>query len=449
MDPAYRLYGGTIEVEGVLTIENRTGHQVTHLPFYLYRLLHVDAVESAEGQALAFTQQVVPLSDRPLQQVNAFVVSLPAPLAEGASCTIRVKYQGAICGYPEVMPYVQDHVSSEYTLLRTDSLWFPILGEPARGWPGYSFDFDLSVVSPAHLAVVASGRPIGDVEHPSGVCHRWQGADPYGRLTVACADFRQEAIAADVSLFYLARDRNGAQVVARALNRARELGEAWFGPLPAHGLNIVEIPEGWGSEASGQLILQTADTFQTTDPNDVQAYRRALSWAGHELIHLWNAPSAEEHVSRFLDEGITHYVEALLLGEELGREAYWQRMESYRSFFLSGGEEACSVPLAEAGRHMQVREEVSRGKGPWAVAVLHRLIGERLLPSLNTFFARYRDSGATIADWQSVVESESGVDLSRFFQEWFWEPTSSRYLVGEADGPALVEMLVARYLGAN
>ena len=194
----------------------------------------------------------------------------------------------------------------------------------------------------------------------------------------------------DVALYYLPQDEVGAQIVARAIIRTRDLCRAWFGPMPAQGLRIVEIPRGWGSEASATLILQTSSAFQATGPDDADAYRRALSHAGHELIHLWNAPSAETHVSRFVNEGITQYLEALLLREEIGEDAYWNRLEDYRAYFHSSGEAGASVPLAEAGLHDKVRDAISRGKGPWLMCVLHHMVGERLLPALRTFFDRYR-----------------------------------------------------------
>ena len=75
----FRLYGGTIAVDCTVTVENRTLQALDVVPLLLYRLLHVDRVDDGAGQALAFTQQVVPLDKEPRQQVNAVTVSLPTP----------------------------------------------------------------------------------------------------------------------------------------------------------------------------------------------------------------------------------------------------------------------------------------------------------------------------------------------------------------------------------
>jgi hypothetical protein len=456
MHPAYTLYGGTIQVDCTATIENRTTAPVRTVPLLLYRLLHVDEVSDASGAALPFSQAVVALSDLRRMQVNTVEVSLLAALPAGASTRLRLRYGGPVCGYTEVYPYVHDHVSERYTLLRREVLWFPVVARSLDGCWRDASTFDLVVHVPRSDAAarepwiaITNGQCCEVKSGPEGLRYRWHTTEAQGRLTVACAPFRQADISPDVSLYYLPEDEVGAQVVARAMVRTRELCTAWFGLMPARSLRIVEIPGGWGSEASATLILQTGEAFQAKGSDDADAYRRALSRAGHELIHLWGVPSAEEHVSRFLDEGITQYLEALLLREEAGEDAYWKRLNDYRSYFLSSGEAAASVPLAQAGLHDTVREAVSRGKGPWLMCVLHHLLGERTLVALRAFFDRYRDRGATLEDFQAAmtdaVSADADAGLTTFFQEWLWGVESSAYLAQEIEGPELVRRMGEKY----
>jgi aminopeptidase N len=163
------------------------------------------------------------------------------------------------------------------------------------------------------------------------------------------------------------------------------------------------------------------------------------------LIHLWNAPSREETISRFLDEAITHYVEALLLREEFGEDAYWKQMRRYRRYYLSAGEAAHPVPLAEAGLHGRLTEPISRGKGPWALCVLHHLLGARFLYALRTFFDRYRAEGATLKDFEVTITEIARVDLTRFFQDRLWGTASSALLAQEMEEKALIDELISRY----
>ncbi|MBN1582445.1 MAG: hypothetical protein JXA89_17185 [Anaerolineae bacterium] len=253
----FKLYGGTIAVDCTLTIENHTAHALSAIPFLLYRLLHVDRVEDTVGQALPFTQDVVVLEQEPRWQVNAITVSLPTPLAAGASTRVRLQYHGPVCGYSEVMAYVQDHVSERYTLLRWETLWFPLVGYPVEAFPRDLFQFDLSVtIPPGDLVVVSNGRMSGVERGADGICTRWHSIGPvkWGRMTVACAPFKQLEVSPTVSLYYLMDDNGNKGAVVRAVRRARELGTTWFGPLSSQVLNIVEVPEGYGGEAADHLI---------------------------------------------------------------------------------------------------------------------------------------------------------------------------------------------------
>jgi hypothetical protein len=441
----FKLYGGTIAVDCTLTLENHTDRAISTIPLLLYRLLHVDQIDDGAGQALPFTQDVVALEEEPRWQVNAITVSLPAPLAAGASTRVRLGYHGPVCGYSEVMAYVQDHISERYTLLRWETLWFPLGGYPEEFFPRDTFQFDLSVtVPPGDLIVASNGRMSGVERDAEGVCYHWHSLGPikWGRMTVACAPFKQLSVSPTVSLYYLMDENGNEQAVVRAVQRAHELGTAWFGPLSSQVLNIVEVPEGYGGEAADHLILIPAGTFKGDEQT---VYRRSLSQLGHELIHLWNAPSREETISRFLDEAITHYVEALLLREEFGEDAYWEQMRRYRNYFLSAGEAAHPVPLAEAGLHGQLTEPVSRGKGPWALCVLHHLLGDRLLSALRTFFDCHRAEGATLEDFQATVTQIAGVDLEPFFQDWLWGTASSALLAQGMGEKALAATLAGRY----
>ena len=441
----YKLYGGTIAVDCTLTLENHTDHAVDAIPLLLYRLLHIDQVGDAAGQALPFTHAIVVLEEEPRWQINVITVSLSTPLAVGASTRVRLAYHGPVCGYSEVMAYVQDHVSERYTLLRWETLWFPLVGTPAEFFPRDLFRFDLSVtVPPGDLVVVSNGRMDSVERNAEQICYHWHSLGPvkWGRMTVACAPFKQLSISPTVSLYYLMDENGNEQAVVRAVNRACELGTAWFGPLSSQVLNIVEVPEGYGGEAADHLILIPSGTFKGDEQT---VYRRSLSGLGHELIHLWNAPSREETPSRFLDEAITHYVEALLLREEFGADAYWEQMGRYRRYFLSAGEAAHPVSLAEAGLYDRLTEPVSRGKGPWALCVLHHLLGARFLPGLRTFFDRYRDRGATLEDFQATITEIAGVDLKRFFQDWLWGTASSALMAQGMGEKALTTALAGRY----
>jgi hypothetical protein len=442
--PWQKLYGGTIDVDCKVAVYNATPEVADRVSFLLYRLLQVEGIFDETERELPFEEKVIGLKQRPRQQVRMIQASLLSPIAPGETTEIHIKYHGAICGYPEIFPYVQDHVSSQYTLLRTDVFWHPVIGMPENGFPERPFTFEITASVPEDWIVLANGELVNRDRQSGFVRYHWQSTHPeaWGHLTLACAPFQQLELTPSIHLYYLKEDCAGAQIVARAIEQTIQRCTAWFGPIPTHFLSIVEIPERYGSEACRNLILQTADTFRA---NDIKAYQQALSWAGHEVIHLWNTPSREEQVTRFLDEGITHYFEALLLREEISEVAYWTRMEKYKAYFLSGGEEALSIPLADAGKHINVRDVLARGKGPWLLCVLHHILDDKLLSAIRDFFNEYREQGATLGDFQRKVMEVTDLRLEQFFQDWFYSADSSKWLVRETEAPGLVEEIVKNY----
>jgi len=443
--PLQKLYGGTIQVQCVLTLENRTDAEMESVPFLLYRLLQVERISDDSGNALPFTQTIVSLKDRPRQQVNFVVVSLPSPLGPGDAARLTVRYAGPVCGYPEVMPYVRDHVSPDFTLLRMEVIWFPVIGYPLDGCPPSPADFRLSVAVPAGLVAVASGQLCGTSQEGHLTVYQWCSVSPSLFITVACGPFKEMAPAPGVWLYYFPHHQVEAQVVAKAVKRTCELCTAWLGPLPDAPQKIVENPELTGYEASPGFVFLSPRGFHARGPDDPAAYRAAFRTVGHELAHHWGTPSREAERSDFLNEGITHYVVALLLRQEYGEEAYWEEMESCRARFRDAGEPAMNIPLWQAGRHPEVIDEIARGKGPWLLCVLHHLMGDRFLPALRAFFDRYQAQGAMLEDFQNTMAEFSPLDLSRFFQQWMWGTESSESLARQAPVQEVVAEQAKRY----
>ena len=91
-------------------------------------------------------------------------------------------------------------------------------------------------------------------------------------------------------IFYLPGSGAGAQQVATHMALAMNLFETWFGPgRETHGIAIIEIPQGFGSQASFPTIIQTADAFNSISHMD-QLY--------HELFHLWNVETYDPQSPR-------------------------------------------------------------------------------------------------------------------------------------------------------
>ena len=256
-------------------------------------------------------------------------------------------------------------------------------------------------------------------ESPGG--HRY-------RFTVVAAPYH-EAHITEHTVLYSFGDDGAVEVITRVLEAVDEACRQWFGMPPAGLLRIAEVPEGYGSEASEGLILQTSDGFGRNLEGE-DAFRQGLSAFGHEAIHRWHPKPAPQDRTRWLDEGLTHYLEARLLQRCLGQDAFQARMQAYRASFLSAPALAHSIPIAESGTSDHV-DVISRGKGPWAFGVLHEQLGDaEFFAVLRSFAAEFRGRVARWEDLLAVAEQTSSQSLVRWTEDWIHTARSSDLLAG-------------------
>lgn len=425
-----------------LTLSNPTASPLRDIPFLLYRLLAVDAADDEKGEALAFRQAVVAMSDEKNWQVNSVTLTLREPLPPGGTTRITLKYSGAIFGYREVMGYVRDQIGEDYTLLRPDALAYPMLAVPSFQSLSTAYDtlfaYDLEITVPSGTVVACGGLP-GGVSVGEGIAiFRFTSRAPTWRIDIAAAKFK--VLKNDVRnlvVYAMPEDEAGARdLLLKEMQRVMDLYTFLFGPSKkAEAYTVIEIPDGWGSQASDFYILQAAAAFK--DPKRVHELY-------HEIGHSWNAKAKPEvQRTRWFDEAFASYFEALALREFEGQKAFDDRIAGYRERFRTEVKKESSnatTPIAEYGK--QGRGENSYTKGAWSLYVLNQIVGDETFNQIiRTFLAEFSDRPAGFSDFQGVAERVSKRGLSAFFKEWIFGAESSVLLMSDAS----VQQIVDRY----
>jgi hypothetical protein len=438
------LCTGTLAATCHLRLRNPGPLPVVSLPFLLYRLLEVRGVRW-NSAPVPWVQKLMGIEGLSRWQVISVEAPLSSPLDPGEEGLLTVEYGGPICGYREVVPYIQDGISPDFTLLRRDDVLFvPVLGAPSltslRRIPDERFTYQLAVTTDPAMTAVTAGegesRLLG-----SRRLHEWRNDDPDWRLDLAVGQYGVVVSSEwpGVRVFPFVGDEEGAQLYLRVGANVTALLTDWFGPTCSR-LNVIAVPAGYGGQASPTHILAERESFvRKAGETERQAYERLLGPVAHEIIHRWNVPSREVMPSRFLDEGITHYLETVVARTLLGCSAWARRrVEEYRAFFRNGGDEAERTPLARAGRS-PVREAIARGKGPWLLTVWEDLVGlDVVLESLRAFFEKHRSTGATLDDFAAAVRaSGQGFAVESFLNDWIYTAESSGPLASGEDASAL------------
>jgi SAM-dependent methyltransferase len=425
--------------EALMEVRNDSLNPVSEIPFLLYRLFDVLEVTDERGTALPFNQSVAKFIDEKSLQVNLVTIRPSRPLSSGKTASIRLKYAGPLWGYPEVMAYVRDRIDESYSLLRPDSLAYPMLARASFQslMAAYRSPFTYRVEAevPSGHIVACGGRPVETKRTENSVTYVFESYKPTWRIDIAAAKFNLiEDEGSRIRIFAIPGDEGEGRRILEAAQKSFRFYSGLFGEAGDFpGYTIIEIPEGWGSQAADFYILLAAAAFRD---------KGRTSELYHEIAHNWNARSkAAIQRCRYFDEAFASYFQGLAIREFEGEEAFEKYMTRLRDRFLQSCEKDgknCSTPIAEYGK--EERGENSYTKGAWSLFILHRLVGDPLFRTLVSGFLReFRTREADFADFQGFAEKAAGRNLDRFFKEWIFGAESSALLREKADAARIVE----------
>jgi aminopeptidase N len=415
-----------------MTLRNVSDLAVPTIPLILYRLLTITAITDDEGQPLEFEQKIVQFTDFGKKQVNFIQVTPSDPIPPQSQTSIKIEYNGYLLGYAETgSMYIKDHIDNTYTVLREDANAYPIVGVPNgrvnRARILHSYGYRISTTVPDHL-VVANGGRLENVDRRDGrVTYTYTSLKPSWRIDVAIADYRIiEDQPNKLRAFFFAEDAEKGEMVLKTMQDTISLFTEWFGPLNDFlGFSVIEVPEGYGSQADAACILQTADTFHDRD---------SLTGLYHEISHIWNPSHLDPMPCRLESEGLAMLLQYLTQEKMGGKsdavESGFNRLSGRVRQSFERNPAGKDVPIIAYGQ--EDLTDLSYSKGMLFFTLLYRLMGENeFLATVGSYQAKYRESGATTEEFIRYFQRNSSVELAPLFQEWVLGAESSRYIVEE------------------
>ncbi len=426
-----------------LTVHNPTDQPISHVPLLLYRLLKVTAITDEQGTAIPYRQEVISFKDWEEIQVNYVETSLSKPLGFGQSKILDIDYQGFLFGYSnEGWMYVKDHIEKEFTFMRWDGFGYPVVGYPSflvnRKAGLGNFDYTLSVTVPEDLVVANGGKLSGKSIIDRQTTYTYTNLKPAWRMDMPIAPYGiLEDKQNNLKIFHLPQDEDNAGMILEAMKKSLQLFTNWFGPADDfQGFTIIEVPEGYGSQADVTTILQTADAFRNRDK---------ITDLYHEISHIWNVRANDPLPARFESEGLAMFMQyfvqkildnkpdALINGYERLSERFRQQCKR--------NPKCRDVPIIAYGS--EDLTDLSYTKGMLFFFILYNLIGEEdFLNAAGSFYQKYKRSGATSEEFLNHVKQRTKQNLDRLYQEWIYGTESSRLILDKIP----VEEIIRRYL---
>ncbi len=431
-----------VHVDAALTIRNVTQSSHQEIPLLLYRLLSVQHITDALGSPLPFDQKIVQLSDEPSLQASAVVVKLSKSLLPNDTLTVIVSYEGYIFGYPEVMAYVKDRIDETYSLFRPDAFAYPMLAQAS--YTSYlaaydtKFTYEITATVPKGYTAVCGGELSNSSSvGPDSISFVFHSKVPTRRIDLAVAKFIVLRDSPNKLLVYhLSDDSLGARHVLTASRKVINFYSGMFGrPERYQGYTVIEIPDGWGSQAGDFYFLQTAAAFKDS---------ARIGEVYHEIGHSWNAtPSPFVKRCRYFDEAFASFFESLAIRSFEGEQRFKEDMEKSRALFVQWANydrQVFETPIAEYGRKELGRHSYT--KGAWSLYVLERILSEKVFAQIiRSMLAEFDDKTIDFAEFQELCERISKKDLKKFFDEWIYGTESSKLL---AAGTPIAD-IVKRY----
>lgn len=425
---------GEAKMRARVTVHNPGTSPISSIDLLLYRLSSVESL-AVSGSEASFSDQLVGLREFPNFQFRRLQVSPREPVRPGQAIVLDIKYTIALRGYAEVLPYLKDSINPDYSLFRPETAYYPLVG--GDGWAEYlaaqtqPVDYALSVDAPAGFAVASGGRRLEFHPVAGRVIHRFASRGKTSRIDIAVAPF-ERIEQSGLLVHALPGHAAGARRLAVQLGVAREYFQSRLGDVARSEFQVIEVPAGFGSQASDGYLLQESAAF--TDP-------ASLHELFHELAHGWRISTSSELArTRWFDEAVATYLELGATRALQGDDAATALTNGLRERFanaLSKRPELGDASFRDYGA-LELGD-ASYSKGAWSLLVMEQLMGEAAVDQvLRGLLAR--DSVASFDALEDEVRARCRGVCDAFLRDWFGNgKASTEFMLGSESAAELAK----------
>jgi len=408
------------------------------------------AMRSAERIVpLSFAQETIDTDADHTGKAQEAVVTLPQPLAAGASIELTAFYSGTMEQSGERLERIGapadqaahadwDAITAERIALRGfgNVLWYPTAAAPAFLGDGAKLFQSVGqtklLQAPAIVHLRLAVEYVGDPPDTAFFCGRREKliavsenanvvvADSPG---VATAEFSERPLGfRGMSLFVTDRaatmtDGDLISAVtdhydalpsyAAAASKVQSLLKDWLGADPRAPLDIIDL--------DGQPFEDDALLVTRVRANEADVLAPSLA---HSLTHAWFRSS---HV--WLDEGVPQFMSLLWIEQSQGREAALQQLQQQvNTLSLAEPGILQSADSAQVGQSLiQAHDDVYyRTKAAAVLWMLRSVVGDDALKHALQLYRRDEKGDVDPKHFQQVLEHASKKNLAWFFDDWVY-----------------------------
>ena len=416
---------GTLEGSTRISLRNDSNDAVNSVTLILNRLLEASSVKAENGADLQFKQQIAndPGVDWAPYPVNHVDIPLAAPLQPGQTACLTLHYAGGLASGGDAIRYAKDQICEELTILRMETYPYPYVAgsNPAAH---SRFSYRMAVTVPDCYVVANVGIP-GKVRKGSGwITYSYSMPAPRWRLDVTIGKLDIIGSRADEAVIYcLPTYRQRAERLLKTVHEVRGLFNAWWGPpRKESALVILQIPEGYGSQADPPAMILTADAFGDSS--------RAIGLS-HEMAHFYN-PAGGKDPARWMSEGFATFIQ-LLVESRLSDKELPDLMQSTRKDVLAMSEKMPDMTKRPLNEYQHLENTTPTYQvGALAFHQLYLILGEQAFnKAMNKLYNVYGEEPCDAKEWLETVEQASGRSLDNWANDWVFTNDCWKLIKGD------------------
>lgn len=297
------------------------------------------------------------------------------------------------------------------------TLWFP-----SNDHPRDKANFDIFATTAADKQVISNGRLLGNVRHGKQRTWHWRMPDPMATYlaTVVIGDYQIERGTSPGGIPYLyamTRHMKGAlarnaRSSLRITPRVVDFYTRKFGFYPFVNAGGTLVNASFGFSLENQTRPNYSKVFFTGGPDH--------EVVAHELAHMWWGDSVSVHNWRdiWLNEGFATWSSWFYLVNEPGADVTLNEVFKSNYNSLKSWTEFWELSISDPGKS-RIFDWAVYARGALALQALRNVMGAAAHNQLLQEWATsHRDGNGTVAEFEALAESISGLDLSTFFAEW-------------------------------
>jgi aminopeptidase N len=359
---------------------------------------------------------------------QAIYIGLDRTLLQGEMIRVKISYEGNAGQDRGFFAGITTKKGNDYGFDVTYTLseplnardWFPVKQVLEDKIDSVTFN----LVCDAGLLAGSNGLLVNVEETGSDHILTWETHYPiaYYLISFAVADYM------DYSYYASLSDENDSVLVENFIYDTEQVLADWkegideTGPLiTLYSQLLVDYP--FALEKYGHSMAPLGGGMEHQTMTSIQDFSFTL--VAHELAHQWFG----DHITCgnwqdiWVNEGFASYMEYIALEHLVGQEAADDWMDNAISIAL--GEKSGSVFVPEE----QVEDEyrlfsygLSYKKGAILLHIIRFMLDDDDLffQVLRTYLSRYQDGVATGEDFRVILEEQSQMDFSCFFQQWYY-----------------------------